>query len=283
MAWHFVDDPEELAARAGELLARDPVRHTLSLTALADARARPSGPGAGARYGWWTDAGGEVAGAALQHPPFDLVVDAVPDRAVGPLVEGLAGAGPAPGGVVGPTTTAAHFAALWARQTGAVAVVRHAQRLFRLESLVDPVPPPPGRARPATDHDVALVAEWTLAFGREAGTPTVDPERWVRQRVASGAVTIWSDRTGRPVSLASRSGVVAGMARVGPVYTPPPHRAHGYAAGATAAASRAALAAGARDVVLFTDLANRTANALYPRLGYLAVEDRLELELRPPA
>jgi len=41
--------------------------------------------------------------------------------------------------------------------------------------------------------------------------------------------------------------------------------------------SRAALAAGAQDVVLFTDLANPTSNAVYQRLGYRAVEDRVVL------
>jgi predicted GNAT family acetyltransferase len=41
--------------------------------------------------------------------------------------------------------------------------------------------------------------------------------------------------------------------------------------------SQAALDAGAKHVVLFTDLANPTSNALYPRLGYRPVEDRIVL------
>ena len=45
----------------------------------------------------------------------------------------------------------------------------------------------------------------------------------------------------------------------------------------TAAVSQAALDAGAAQVVLFTDLANATSNALYERLGYRPVEDRTEL------
>ncbi|WP_460438421.1 GNAT family N-acetyltransferase [Amycolatopsis stemonae] len=39
----------------------------------------------------------------------------------------------------------------------------------------------------------------------------------------------------------------------------------------TVAVSRAALAAGATDVVLYTDPANVTSNALYRRIGYLPV------------
>ncbi len=38
-----------------------------------------------------------------------------------------------------------------------------------------------------------------------------------------------------------------------------------------------ALERGARQVVLFTDRANATSNALYQRLGYQPVEDRLEV------
>ena len=43
----------------------------------------------------------------------------------------------------------------------------------------------------------------------------------------------------------------------------------------TAAVSQAARDAGAAEVVLFTDLANPTSNALYQRLGYEAVSDRV--------
>lgn len=41
----------------------------------------------------------------------------------------------------------------------------------------------------------------------------------------------------------------------------------------TAEVTRAALAAGSAEVVLFTDPANRTSNALYRRLGYLPLAD----------
>ena len=41
----------------------------------------------------------------------------------------------------------------------------------------------------------------------------------------------------------------------------------------TVEASRAALAAGATDVVLFTDPDNPTSNALYQRIGYVHIAD----------
>jgi predicted GNAT family acetyltransferase len=69
----------------------------------------------------------------------------------------------------------------------------------------------------------------------------------------------------------------AGVVRVGPVYTPPALRGRGYAGAVTGAVTSAAIAAGAREVVLFTDLANPTSNALYRRLGYQPVTDRVVL------
>ncbi len=57
-----------------------------------------------------------------------------------------------------------------------------------------------------------------------------------------------------------------GAVRVGPVYTPPAHRGHGYGGAATAEVARRALQT-VEHVVLYTDLTNRTANALYPRLA----------------
>jgi predicted GNAT family acetyltransferase len=69
------------------------------------------------------------------------------------------------------------------------------------------------------------------------------------------------------------------MTRLGPVYTPPERRGHRYGSAATAAATQWALDAGARHVVLFTDLANPVSNSIYPRLGYRLVHDDVQLAL----
>jgi predicted GNAT family acetyltransferase len=74
--------------------------------------------------------------------------------------------------------------------------------------------------------------------------------------------------------MAGLTRMAAGQVRVGPVYTPPRLRGKGYGGAVTAAVSQAARDAGASQVLLFTDLANPTSNALYQRLGYQPVEDR---------
>ena len=90
-------------------------------------------------------------------------------------------------------------------------------------------------------------------------------------RSTRAACWLWRDGRGAVVSLAARRPLVAGSARVGPVYTPPPARGHGYGSAVTAAATRSILDEGAVPV-LFTDLANPTSNKIYQQIGYRPVE-----------
>ena len=67
-----------------------------------------------------------------------------------------------------------------------------------------------------------------------------------------------------------------GVARVGPVYTPPAQRGRGWASNAVAGISRRIQAEGSR-VCLFTDQANPTSNKIYTALGYQPVADMANL------
>jgi predicted GNAT family acetyltransferase len=82
-----------------------------------------------------------------------------------------------------------------------------------------------------------------------------------------------------PVALAGITPTVMGVARIGPVYTPPVHRGCGHGASVTAAAVRLARDHGAEEVLLFTDLANPTSNALYSRLGFVGIADHVDAAL----
>jgi predicted GNAT family acetyltransferase len=70
-----------------------------------------------------------------------------------------------------------------------------------------------------------------------------------------------------------------GTSRIGPVYTPPEHRGHGYAAAVTSAAVGLANRWGARDVVLFADVANPVSNGVYRRIGFVPVAEHVHFEL----
>ena len=79
---------------------------------------------------------------------------------------------------------------------------------------------------------------------------------------------------------------VAGVVRLGPVYTPPEARRHGYATALVADVSRRALAAGAAKCMLYTDLANPTSNNIYQAVGYRRGSDAREYRFSgdpPPA
>jgi predicted GNAT family acetyltransferase len=123
-----------------------------------------------------------------------------------------------------------------------------------------------GRLRPRAWFGAFLSESHTLAHP--------DIGKAVDERVGYGGMTLW-EADGVPVSMAGVTRQVAGMIRVAPVYTPPGYRRRGYAGAVTAAVTQAALDAGAGEVLLFTDLANPTSNALYQRLGYHPVEDRV--------
>ncbi|GHA30802.1 hypothetical protein GCM10010329_62760 [Streptomyces spiroverticillatus] len=63
------------------------------------------------------------------------------------------------------------------------------------------------------------------------------------------------------------------MVRIDPAHTPASRRGRGSAGIVTVETSRAAVAAGATDVVVFADPGNPTSNALYQRIRYVRVTD----------
>ena len=69
---------------------------------------------------------------------------------------------------------------------------------------------------------------------------------------------------------------VAGVVRVGPVYTPPKGRRRGYATALVADVSQRALAAVTAKCMLYTDLANATSNSIYQAVGYRRSSDAQE-------
>jgi RimJ/RimL family protein N-acetyltransferase len=276
MAWTLTADTGEFLDAAGDFLRADPARHTIQLSVTEMLRSR-GGTGYGGLaplFGWWRPAGEDVTCALVHTPPYPILLARLPEGSAEPLAAALAARGAALPGVNAEEPDAREFAAAWGARTGAAARVRRRSRLFRLGQLVPPSPSPPGAARVATDADRDLLVSWWDAFTAE--TDELNPAGAVDDRISYGGLTLWED-DGTPVAMAGATRPVAGMVRIGPVYTPPRHRRRGFGAAVTAAVSRAVLQAGASLLVLFTDLANPTSNALYPRLGFQPVADRLNL------
>ncbi|MER6196532.1 GNAT family N-acetyltransferase [Streptomyces sp. NPDC001586] len=276
MTWTFTPDLAAYLAAAHPAVAARPVSDTLMLTVTDALKRRGSDAyGAGAPFfGWWTGADGTVAGGLLCTPPFPMVLGVVPAEAVRALGAALS-AEPLLAGIGAFNARrpdAEALASAWGRPTR----ITEELRLYRLADLVAPDPAPAGRSRPATVADLPLLLEWAEAFREETGGHGNVSEAALRDRVSYGGAVLW-EHEGAPVSLAGFSRPICSASRIGPVYTPPALRGRGYAAGVTHAATRAAHAAGAAEVLLFTDLANPTSNGVYQRLGYTPVEDRAEV------
>lgn len=289
MGWRTTGDVAAFLAAAGAYLRRERARNTVILTVGEQLRANPghySGPpdDDGSRdpdreplFGWYADGGGAVAGAFLHTPPHPLLLTEVPAGVAAGLAGALAGRPLT--AVNGHVATAREFAAAWtAASPGGRAAEQRRMRLYRLGELRWPDPAPDGAPRVAAAADAPLLACWFTAFADEVhdSDAGADQAGAVREKLGYGGILMW-DAGGRPVAFAAVSRQVAGMLRVGPVYTPPEFRGRGYASAATAEVSRRGREAGAEEVLLYTDLANPTSNSIYQRIGYQAVEDRVVL------
>jgi RimJ/RimL family protein N-acetyltransferase len=275
MPWFLSDSLPEYSATVGGLLARRPAQHTILLGAIETLRA------AGTRafgaiapvFGWWQEPDGEVSAAFLHTPPFPVALTSVPVPAAVALAQALAARARTVGGVNADPGGAEAFARAWHELTGDTVELHMRSRLFQLGGLRWPNPRPPGQARVAGPADRSLLIAWSEAFHREAQSGPEDVVSMVDDRLSYRGLSLWED-AGQPVSMAGLTRIAAGQVRVGPVYTPPGLRGRGFAGAVTCVVSQAALDAGADRVLLFTDLANPTSNALYQRLGYESLEDR---------
>ena len=270
----------EFMALAGEFLAAREAEHNLIFGICSQIEADPTQYAETPYLSTVLD-GGVVVGAAIQTPPWRLVVSMLDDQgAADALAEDLAGR--VLPGVVGPAESAAMLAAAWGRRAGVVPSLTRHERAFRLRAVKPPRPAPGAMVR-AGASDRSILREWVRAFHDEA-MPDAPPQdydamadRWIR---GLGRIAwLWVDE-GPPVSFAGTGGLTPHGTRVGPVYTPPELRGRGYASNLVAAASQLMLDEGRTFVFLFTDLANPTANRIYQDIGYEPVIDVDEYNFR---
>jgi RimJ/RimL family protein N-acetyltransferase len=264
-------DPATILELVGRALAADPVVNTVFSSIDAGVRS--------------SDGDGWCAHPA-QHPDV-LAARSRPTTPVA-LTPGwtdlgqLADCMPSPAGLGGPVDAVETLANELAAR-GLHPSARMAERLFRCDELCDPRGVA-GRSRLAVDRDVEFLAGWYRDFVTEAfarpGPSTDDPATMIRHSMSLGARPwLWLDAAGTPAAMAVRHRIVAGVSRIGPVYTPPALRGRGYGSAVTAAATRDILDAGGTPV-LYTDVANPTSNAIYQQLGFRAVGDRLSIAYR---
>ncbi|SBT46570.1 GNAT family N-acetyltransferase [Micromonospora narathiwatensis] len=287
----FRTDPGEFLAAAGDHLAAAPVVSTVVASVAHRLSAQRADGIAQPDRNWWLvvrDPSGAVVGVGMRaapfapYPPFLLPM---PNEAAVALAHALHGRGEEVLAVNGALPAVELCATELTRIRGGRVEVGQHTRLHELGELVCPAPVP-GRLELATEDDVDLVTEWFGAFmgdadeqaGRPRGTSAHEvPDRAeLLRQLGAGSLWFWVDETGQPVHLTGVKPPSFGVARVGPVYTPPAQRGRGWASNAVAEVSRLIQAAGAR-VCLFTDQANPTSNKIYAALGYRPVVDMANL------
>lgn len=224
---------------------------------------------------------GNVRGVAMHTPPYNLFVSRMLPHAAAMLASYLHNMGHALPGVSGETCAATSFAESWAALTNSDVILGISMRLYRLEHLRSPSGTA-GSAITASPENSELLGKWLLDFSAEAtpDKPTDEIEAVVRRRISAQELMIWTV-DGIAVSLAGRSAIVDGVARIGPVFTPLEYRRHGYGAAVTAAAAQSSLEGGAEIVVLYTDLNYPTSNAIYQSIGFIPDHDAKEIYLAP--
>lgn len=277
-SWQLTEDIDDFLARAGDFLCSRPALHNTPLTDLEKLRLGGRGTqGDQAAVFGRLESAGEVRAVFYRTPRGRLGLTPLSAHRTHRLAARLAALGHRPAHVIADRATATAFAEAWQRHTDATAAPFWRTHLYRLGTLTPPRPGPAGRGRPAGADDREQVVRWCREFcvdvGEQASIDLIDAGAWADSRFGDRHFTFWESPDGAPVSIAAGTSLVGGMIRIDPVYTPAKLRGRGYAGAVTAAAVRAALAAGATEIVLFTDPANPTSNALYQRLGFGHVDD----------
>jgi predicted GNAT family acetyltransferase len=265
MGWVVEKDIDAYADKVLPWLEHNPAWNSVASTVLIthrDGTVRGDDPW----LAWLPDESGAVAGVALRTPPRGMLLAKFPAGAL----RGLADVAPPDlPEAVGPAEQVGEFATGYAQRTGGTARLNRHDRLYELTEPTRP-PRPAGGPRLAEDADAELCAGWLADFDTDTGVGLEPDIETSRRVIAQRRVWLW-EVDGTPVCLVGHSPTVAGASRVGPVWTPPEHRRHGYAA-ATTAAVAARLAERGR-VILFADLGNPTSTGVYLRIGFRPVGD----------
>ena len=223
---------------------------------------------------------GEIVAAAMRTPPYNLLLSNMADESSLKIITDDVHTvyGCDLRGLVALKALGKAFAKTWNALTGRDYELKIQERLYHLQK-VNPVNPVSGEYRTATEADREVIIQWLVDFGIEALDDRMSREEAERQaniRLTSDptqrGVRVWWDK-GQPVSFAGYGGVTPHGIRIGPVYTPPELRGHGYASACVALLSQELLDSGREFVFLLTDLSNTTSNHIYQTIGYEPVCD----------
>jgi predicted GNAT family acetyltransferase len=271
------DSADDYLAAAAPLIAHD-IARSAGLRAWIDGLKRMPWPERSFMAIWQASG---AAGVAYRRGDQPVSLGDSAAEACVAFADALADENPKLEGVVGKLEACEAFARRWRLRTGWTHKLRHRMRDHVLRTLIAPAAVR-GSIRVAGPDDREWLLDMHHAFAADARLTPLAPEsarRLVDERLADGGFRIWNDVE----DVAFAGYVIAGpdAARIAPVYTRPACRANGYGA-AIVGALCAELTTAGRQVFLVTDVSNPTSNALYARLGFVALDDFHAFDLVAP-
>lgn len=219
------------------------------------------------------DVNGLTLMAAIQTPPFNLIVSFGTKDHITALAQFLFDAGVELPGVVGPEEESAYFADVWTAYTGLKSKIGMNQKIYVLEKVI--LPQTEGEFVQATIDHKEIVGAWYFEFGLESLPEKEKPSREASiqaslNSIKEGNAFLWMV-DGIPVSVAHLGRPTRNGISVRAVYTPMNFRKRGFASAIVAHVSKLALERGKKFCVLYTDSDNSTSNKIYQNVGYKEV------------
>ncbi|HUW88777.1 MAG TPA: GNAT family N-acetyltransferase [Candidatus Paceibacterota bacterium] len=237
---------------------------------------------------WWiiSSDSGEVIGAAMRTTPHGMLFTPMPKEALRELAQEVSLYDPELPEIGGSSAVVSEFLKAY-QNTGTSQSKRPVEEsghelLYTLNELN--IPSVPGKMENATRDDYQKIYAWYIEFGNEAGLLMPNLEESIEDGLNRGSLKFWRVEN-ELVSMAGHARLVetpsGTVGRIGPVYTPPTHRRHGYAGVLTATLSQTLVEQGAR-VMLFTDAKNLTSNGVYQRIGYELLDENRRFKFVEP-
>jgi len=230
--------PAEFRAYHEPALELQEVKHGLILNALRQMGGeRPVG------FSYWTL--GRPGECAVKVGHHSIVLGALDENQCRNLADVTAHTDYP--GVIGPDLTASWFADR-ARELGLEFLEPEPQQIYSISDRPRH-PGSPGHARPVTIEDATLLADWLIAFHREAVPHDPIPSREELEKAVRDERFLFWIVDGQPVSMAGIVRRLKTSAAITGVYTWPERRGRGYAGSAAAAMVERITRRGAKSLV----------------------------------
>ncbi len=276
------DDPEEFADRVRPVLLAHRTATNVIAVRLQDILAgQPLPP-----TRWFLiENDGEAVGTAMLTVGFNLMLSPLPakyrDQAAARLAGVLMARGEGLPGATGEPADVNALARAWAERGGGAARRVMHELLYEIRHAPEG-PRVPGFGRPFESEDGAVLHPYLTEFYLETfhEFTEVAAQDAAAKRLTRQGVMVW-ECDGEIVSLAGLNGPAAGVARLGPVFTPPKFRRRGFGGAVTAYATRAGFKRGAEYCMLFADRDNPVSNSAYSRLGFEVVGLNIMVAFEP--